>query len=54
LRLAAILAFKGDARRADAQKQQAERGEPGGIEKIHHANMMREIRKSASPKLTYG
>jgi hypothetical protein len=34
------LRFKRDVRRPDAQKQQAERSDPCGIEKIRHADMM--------------
>jgi hypothetical protein len=52
--LTPTLGFKRDVRRTDAQKQYAECSDPGGIEKIQHANMMRESSKFASAKLTYG
>jgi len=42
------LHFKRDVRRPDAQKQQAECSDPGGIEKMRHEDMMPDKSKFAS------
>jgi hypothetical protein len=44
--------FERDVRRTQAQKEQAECRDPGGIEKIQHAHMMPDKSKFASVKLT--